>query len=303
MAKVMTPAMEKFLKNNKDIKHGMRKHSPVRDSWMRLKRNRTAILGLVIIILLVLVAIFADVITQYEQAAVDIKAAKQTPNAQHWFGTDTMGRDIFTRCVYGARYSLSIGISCMILALILGGGLGLIAAFFGRLTDTYIMRIMDIISAIPSILMAIVVVASLGNGVTQLVIAMSISFIPMMARTVRAAVFTCRESEYVEVCRCIGSNNARIMFRHILPNAFGLITISTINNIAGCILTISTLSYIGLGLTPPIPEWGALLSSGKDNIMTHPHMVLFPGLMIMITVLGFNMFGDGLRDALDPRLK
>ena len=303
MSKITTPAMEKFLKNNKNIKSGMRKHSPLRDSWLRLKRNRTAIFGLVIIILLVLVAIFAGVITQYEQQAVDIKAAKQTPNAQHWFGTDTMGRDIFTRCLYGARYSLSIGVSCMILALMLGGGLGFIAAFFGRSIDIYIMRIMDIISAVPSILMAVVVVASLGNGVPQLVVALTISFMPSMAKTVRAAVLTCRQSEYIEVARCIGANNLRVMFRHILPNALGLITISTVNSIAGCILTISTLSYIGLGLAPPIPEWGALLAAGRDNIMTFPHMVLFPGLMIMITILGFNTFGDGLRDALDPRLK
>ena len=303
MAKMTTPAMEKFHKKHKDITAGMRRYSPARDAWSRLSRNRTAVAGLCIIILLVLVAIFAGLITPYDQFSVNMKQANQTPNAQHLFGTDSMGRDIFTRCMYGARFSLSIGIGCMLCALVVGGTLGLISAYFGRSVDAVIMRITDILSSVPAVLMAIIIVAALGNGIPQLMTAITISFLPGMTRTVRAAIFTTRQSDYVEACRCVGANNLRVMFRHMLPNALGLITISTVGQISGCIMVISTLSYIGLGITPPTPEWGSLLAAGKNSLMTHPHMVMFPGLMIMITVLGFNTFGDGLRDALDPRLK
>ena len=303
MAKVTTPAMEKFQAKHKDISEGMRSHSFTRDAWSRMSRNRTAIVGICVIILLVLIAVFADLITSYDQFAVNMRYANQPPNAQHWFGTDTMGRDIFTRCVYGTRYSLSIGIVCMLFALIGGGMLGLTAAYFGRMVDSVVMRVMDILSSIPAVLMAIIIVAALGNGIPQLIIAITVSFLPAMTRTVRAAIFTTRQSDYVEACRCIGAGNLRVMFRHMVPNALGLITITTVSQISGCILVISTLSYIGLGITPPTPEWGALLAAGKNNLVTHPHMVLFPGIMIMITILGFNMFGDGLRDALDPRLK
>ena len=303
IAKLTTPAMEKFNRKHKDIAAGMRQYSFTRDAWRRLSRNRTAVLGMCIIILLALTAVFADFITPYGQFAVNIKHANQPPNALHWFGTDTMGRDIFTRCIYGARYSLSIGIACMLCALAVGGTLGLVSAYFGRTVDTAIMRITDILSSIPAVLMAIIMIAALGNGIPQLIIAMTISFLPGMTRTVRAAIFTTRQSDYIESCRCIGASNIRVMFRHMMPNALGLITISAVGQISGCIMVISTLSYIGLGITPPTPEWGALLAAGKNSILIYPHMVLFPGLMIMVTVLGFNTFGDGLRDALDPRLK
>jgi len=303
VAKNVTPAIERFQKKHKDITAGMRRYSFTRDAWTRLSRNRTAVVGLCIIILLILVAIFADLITPYSQFAVNMKYANQPPSAQHWFGTDTMGRDIFTRCMYGARYSLSIGIACMLCALAVGGTLGLVSAYFGRTVDSAIMRITDILSSVPAVLMAIIIVAALGNGIPQLIIAITISFLPATTRTVRAAIFTTRQSDYIEACRSIGASNLRVMFRHMMPNALGLITISTVGQISGCILVISTLSYIGLGITPPTPEWGALLAAGKNSIMVYPHMVMFPGLMIMITVLGFNTFGDGLRDALDPRLK
>ena len=303
MSKVMTPAMEKFHKKHKDITAGMRRYSFTRDAWSRLSRNRTAVAGMCVIILLVLAAVFADFITPYSQYSVNIKHANMPPNAQHWFGTDTMGRDIFARCIYGTRYSLSIGMACMLCALTVGGTLGLVSAYFGRTVDTVIMRITDVLSSIPSVLMAIIVVAALGNGIPQLITAITISFLPATTRTVRAAIFTTRQSDYVEACRCIGAGNLRVMFRHMMPNALGLITISTVGQISGCILVISTLSYIGLGITPPTPEWGALLAAGKNSIMTYPHMIMFPGLMIILTVLGFNTFGDGLRDALDPRLK
>jgi len=191
----------------------------------------------------------------------------------------------------------------MIVALMGGGMLGLLAAFFGKSVDTAIMRVMDVFQAIPGVLMSITIVAALGAGTWQLLVAILISFMPNMSKTVRAAVFTVRGNEYIQAARCIGSGNLHLMFRYIIPNAAGHIIIYAVSSIAAGINTVATLSYIGLGVQPPNPEWGSLLASGKNYISLYPHMVIFPGLMIAFTILAFNLFGDGLRDALDPRLK
>lgn len=302
MAKLQTPAMERINRKNTTRSGKKKKYNFWTDAWRRLKRNPTAIIGLCIILFLFMLAIFADFIAPYDYITADYKSANQTPSAQHLFGTDSMGRDLFSRCVYGARYSLPLGLACMVLATLFGGALGLLASYFGGPVDGVIMRIMDVFQAIPGTLMAITVVACLGTGTVQLLIALAISFVPALAKTVRAAIFTVRSCEYIEACRSIGAGNFRLMIRHMIPNALGNIIIFAVGSVSAGIMMIAMLSYIGLGVQPPSPEWGALLNAGKTYIATYPHMVLFPGIMIMLTILGFNLFGNGLRDALDPRL-
>lgn len=280
-----------------------RTYSYWREAWRRLKRNRTAVVGMVIIIILLLVAIAAPLIIPYSYSASDVAAMNQTPSAQHWFGTDNLGRDIFSRCIYATRVSIPIGIVSAAISVIIGGVFGLIAAFFAGKIDLILMRVMDILQAIPSMMMAIIVISALGTGTIPLMIAVGMSCVPNFAKTVRSAVLTVRSSEYVDASRSLGSGNLRLMFKHILPNCVGFVLIVCVQIISGNIMFISSLSYIGLGITAPTPEWGAMLSAGKTYIQSYPHMVIFPGLMIMLTVFAFNLFADGVRDALDPRLK
>ena len=269
----------------------------------RLRKNKTAMAGLLIIAFLFLVAILAPLIAPYGYQEQDYSAVRLGPSLQHPFGTDHLGRDIFSRCVWGTRYSLPIGILCTVAGLIIGGGLGLVAAYFGGKTDNVIMRFIDIIQSIPSILLCIALVAILGNGMWQLIVAIVAGTIQGMTKSVRAAVFMVRNNDYVDSSKSIGVSNFQIMIRHLVPNAVGMIVINAIGVVSSSILTISSLSYIGVGLVSPTPEWGAILSEGKQYMAVAPHMVLFPGLMIAITVVAFNLFGNGLRDALDPRLK
>ena len=301
MPKEVTSAMIRL--NKKNAKRKSDSYSFSADAWLRFKRNRTAIFGLCLITMLILIAIFAGVISTHDPYLPNTAHRNQTPSAAHIFGTDNLGRDLFSRCMYGTRWSISIGVSSMILALVGGGVLGLLAAFFGRGTDNVIMRIMDVFQAIPGVLMAITVVAVLGTGMVQLLVALFISSMPAMSNTVRAAIFTVRGNEYNQAAKCIGSRSLRLMFRHMLPNAVGHVIVYVVFSISSGILMVSTLSFIGLGVPPPYPEWGSLLATGRNFITSYPHMTIFPGLMIMFTILGFNLFGDGLRDALDPRLK
>ncbi len=303
MAKRMTPAMERINKANTTRSGRQKEFTFTRDAWMRFKRNKTAVIGLVMIVIILLVAAFAPWLCPYDYTETDYLAANQKPSAEHWFGTDNLGRDLFSRCIYGTRISVPLGIICMVFGCLTGGFLGMVAAYFAGATDNIIMRIMDVLQAIPGTLLAIVVIATLGNGTTQLVIALLISSMPMMAKTFRAAIFTVRSADYMESCRSIGAGNMRLMIHHALPNALGHIIIFAVSSIPSTIMIITSLSYIGLGIQPPAPEWGALLSAGKNYFMSYGYMVLYPGLMIMFTVLAFNLFGDGLRDALDPRLK
>ncbi len=303
MAKRVTPEMERINRKNHTRSGKVKTYSYWSDAWIRLKRNPTAVVGLAVIILMILMAIFADYIAPYGYAEVDYTNMSTPPSAGHWFGTDSLGRDLFSRCIYGARWSLGLGLICMFLALGGGGVLGLIAGYFGGKADTVIMRVMDVFQAIPGTLMAITVVATLGTGTPQLLLALALSSMPMMSKVVRAAIFTVRKSDYIESSRAIGAGNIRLMVRHMLPNALGHIVIYAVGSVAGSIMVIATLSYIGLGIQPPMPEWGALLNAGKSYVNSHSYMVLYPGLMIMIAVLSLNLFGNGLRDALDPRLK
>jgi len=303
MAKFVTPEMEKINKANTTRKGGVKQYNYWTDAWYRLKRNPTAVFGLVIVVFMILIGVFADLIAPYGYDEANFLAMSQRPSAEHLFGTDNLGRDLFSRCVYGSRYTLSLALICMCTALLTGGMLGLIASYFGGAVDTVIMRVMDVFQAIPGTLMAITVVATLGTGTVQLVVALTLSCMPTMAKTVRAAIFTVRGNAYILASRAIGSGSLRLMFKHMLPNAVGHIIIYAVGSVSGSIIVIATLSYIGLGIQPPTPEWGALLNAGKEYLTSSPYLVLFPGLMIIITVLSLNLLGNGLRDALDPRLK
>ena len=303
MAKLYTPTMEKFDKK-KEKHHGQQESSsPGREAWIRLKRNRLAVVGMIILLILVLTAIFADVIAPYGIDDQNYSDVLQTPSLKHLFGTDNYGRDIFSRVVYGTRISLPIGFICVFFAYLFGGILGAVAAFYGGHADMVIMRILDIFQSIPPMLMAIAIAASLGTGVVNLVIAISVSTMPARARIVRAAILSVKNSDYVESARAIGASSKRQMLKYMLPNALGPILTNVTFSIATAILTVSSMSYLGLGIAAPTPEWGSMLSASRSYIRMAPHLLIFPGAAIMITVLALNLFGDGLRDALDPRLK
>lgn len=271
--------------------------------WRRLKKNRMAMIGLIILILLVLMAIFADVLAPAGFNAQNIKVRSKAPSNEFWFGTDNFGRSILDRAIHGSRVSLVIGIISVSIAVVFGGLLGAVAGFFGGKIDNLIMRVMDILLAIPSILLAISIVAALGGGLFNVMIAVGISSIPGYARIVRASVLSLKGQEFVDAARAIGAGNGRIIFKHIIPNSLAPVLVQGTLGVATAILSAAGLSFIGLGLQPPNPEWGAMLAVGRHHVRDHGHMTLFPGLFIMITILALNLLGDGLRDALDPKLK
>lgn len=302
MAKIHTPAMEKIERKNAKRKKPV-KSTPAYESWKRFKRNPTAFLGLIVVGLLILVAVFAPVIVPYDYQVQDYTAMMQKPSAAHLFGTDQFGRDIFSRCIYGARYSLLIALFCTIAAFFSGGLLGIIAGYFGGKVDTIIMRIMDIFQAVPMIMMAMCIVAVLGNGIPQLVAAIMFASMPTMARNNRAAILRVRGSDYIESSEAIGVGQIRMIIKHMIPNAVGVMIIYFVGFLAVSIMMMSSMSYIGVGLAAPTPEWGLILNDGKSYLTSAPYMMLFPAMMIMITCFAFNLMGDGLRDAFDPRLK
>ena len=301
MSKISTPAMEKLRAKGKYNVAGV--SSPGKEAWKRLRKNKIAMAGMIIVAILLLIAAFADFIAPFGFQEQNFMERMQTPSSKHWFGTDHLGRDMLSRCIYGTRYSLPIGIVAVAIGLVIGGLLGLVAAYFGGNVDIVIMRIMDVIRAVPSTLLCIALVATFGNGMPQLILAMTIGGIAGQVTSVRSAVFMVKNADYVESSKSVGVSNFMIMIRHLLPNAIGMIVINAVGGISATILTISTLSYIGIGLKPPTPEWGAILSEGKTYLSIAPHIALFPGLCIGLTVVAFNLFGNGLRDALDPRLK
>ncbi len=283
----------------------VKKRSVAAEVWQRLCRNKMAMLGLGILVILALGAIFADVIADYDTMVVaqDVKNRLQGPSAAHWFGTDEFGRDIFARMLHGSRVSLVVGLISVSISLILGGTLGAFAGFYGGRVDNIIMRIMDIFLAVPSILLAMTIVAALGTDLIYVMLAIGVSGIPSYARIVRAAVMSVKDQEFVESARAIGASSPTIIFREILPNCMAPIIVQATLSVAGAILSTASLSFIGLGVQPPAPEWGAMLSSGRNYLRDSVHLTLFPGLAIVITILALNLLGDGLRDALDPRLK
>ena len=297
----MSNASAKNVNAPADIK----KKSQFVEVWKRLCRNKTAVLGLVIVALLTLMAILSPILIDYETQVIktNYSEALQAPSANHWFGTDEMGRDILLRVMYGSTVSLSIGVVTVAVSLTVGLILGAAAGYFGGKTDMIIMRIMDIFLAIPGTLLAICIVASLGNSIPNLVIAQAVSSIPTFSRVVRGAVITARDADYVEAARAIGAKDATIIFHEVLPNSLAPIIVQTTLQVASVILSIAGLSFIGLGIPAPRPEWGAMLSGARAYIRDYSYRSLFTGRALMATILSLNLLGDGLRDALDPRLR
>ena len=277
--------------------------SPWREAFWQLKKNKLAVFGAFIIIFFVLVAIIAPFIAPYGYDQLHAGERLTGPSAQNWFGTDDLGRDIFTRIVYGARISLFVGFFSVTGALVMGTLLGVIAGFFGRWIDLLISRIFDVLLAFPSILLAIAIVAILGPSLQNALLAIAIINIPIFGRLVRSRVLSIREEEYILAAKALGMKNSRILFHHILPNSVAPIIVQATLSFGSAILEAAALGFLGLGAQPPTPEWGKMLSDARQYIQTAPWTVLFPGLSIMLVVLGFNLLGDGLRDALDPKMK
>lgn len=292
-------------KTNGAGKAAPKKRSQAQEVWRRLKKNKMAMIGLAIVVILVLIAIFADFLFDYNDVVIKQNTAirLQGPSAEHWLGTDEFGRDILARLVHGSRISLVVGVVAVSIALTVGGTLGALAGFYGGKIDMVIMRLMDILLAVPSLLLSITIVSALGPSIINLMIAISISSIPGYARIVRSSVMTVRDNEFVEAARSIGANNWQIILTHIIPNCMAPIIVQVSLKVASAILSTSGLSFLGLGVKAPTPEWGSMLSGGRAYLRNAPHLTFFPGVMIMITILSLNLLGDGLRDALDPKLK
>ncbi len=282
-----------------------RKRSQFGEIVHRFVRNKGAMLGLIIILAVVFVAVFADQILDYDTDVIgtNVPERMQAPSAKHLFGTDELGRDIFFRVLYGSRISLAVGVVSVIIGLFIGMVLGCIAGYFGGMVEELILRVTDIFASVPNILMGIVIVSVLGANTFNLMLAIGVTSIPQFVRVSRAAVLTVRGEEYVEAARSLGRSEGAIIALHIVPNCLSPIIVQTTLRIAGAIIQASSLSFLGLGVPVPSPEWGALLNAGRKWVRKAPYMTLYPGLAIMVTVLAFNMIGDGLRDAMDPKLR
>ena len=269
----------------------------------QLSKNKMAMIGLVILLIEVLIAIFATQIAPYGYQEIDPTALRQVPSAKHWFGTDEIGRDIFSRVVVGTRYSLSMGIIATAISSVIGIVIGAVAGFAGGWTDNIIMRALDVIQSLPGMLLTIVMSAVLGSGYFNTILALSVGAIPGQARMLRANMLKQRKAEYIEAAHSINCSPARIIFTHLVPNSISANIVGMTMGVAHTIIQAASLSFIGLGVQPPTPDWGAMLSGARAFIRKSPHMVIFPGLAIAVTVLAVNMLGDGIRDALDPKLK
>ena len=287
----------------RDRLRGRAKNSQTREIISRFMKNKVAVAGFFIILLLVFCALFPSLIAPYSYETMSTGPSFANPSAEHLFGTDEFGRDIFSRVIYGTRTSLAIGLLSVLIACVLGTILGCISGYYGNLTDNLIMRAVDILLAIPNLMLAISIVAALGRSQTNLILALGIGATGGFARVVRGQILTVKEQEYIEVARAIGASDFRIIFCHILPNCLAPIIVQISISVGSSILGAAGMSFIGLGIAPPNPEWGAMLSAGRSFFRDHWFVETFPGLAIMLAVFAFNLFGDGLRDALDPRLK
>jgi len=269
----------------------------------RLRKNKVAMLGLVIMLLLIAMALLSPWIAPYNYAKTSKADRYASPSWQHLFGCDAMGRDILSRIMYGARASLWLGLMSTLVATVIGVLLGSLVGYYGGRVDNIVMRILDIIQAIPGMLLSIAISAALGSGIGNTILALSIGGVPMTVRLLRGSILTVRKQEYIEAAEKINCSKWRVITAHILPNSIAPVIVSVTMGIGNTILQAASLSYIGLGVQPPTPEWGAMLSEGKSMITKYPHLCIFPGLAIMLVVLCLNMLGDGLRDAMDPKLK
>ncbi len=295
---------EKWKYSPEELKE-YKKRSMVKEVWRNYKKSPSAMMGLVILVVIVIMAIIAQVVYDYEDDIVqqDIMNRLQKPSAEYIFGTDQYGRNIFARILYGAKYSLAVGIVSVAISCFIGSTLGLIAGYYGGRLENIILRTCEIFVGIPSVLLGIAIMAAFGQSIVVLMLAIGLVYVPMFARTARAAVLPVRDQEYIEAAKVSGVSDFRIIFTHVLPNSMSPIIVQVTMGVANGILTASQLSFLGLGIPVPAPEWGAMLSSGREFIRDYSYLTFFPGLAIMITVLAFNLMGDGLRDALDPKLK
>ncbi|MGN7284212.1 ABC transporter permease [Shouchella rhizosphaerae] len=272
--------------------------------FRKILKNKLAAIGMAIIVMMVILALFAPLIATHSPNAMDAaNSLKPAGSGGHLLGTDNYGRDLFSRIVYGSRISLIVGLGSIVLGALVGTFLGLIAGFYGGKLDSIIMRTMDGLFAFPFILLAISLMAVLGQGLVNVIIAIGIASVPGFARIIRGQVLSVKEEEFIEVTRSLGAKNGRIMFSHILPNCLAPLIVYGTMSIAGAVISEAALSFLGLGVQPPTPSWGSILKDGTSYLVLSPHMALFSGLAILVTVLGFNLFGDGLRDALDPKMK
>lgn len=276
---------------------------PTAKIWKRYRRNIPATIGLVILISMILASLAAPLLTSYDPQKQSLRDSLEFPSKDHILGTDYLGRDLLTRLLYGGRISLMIGFLAVALGLVLGVTLGAISGFFGGWPDLLIQRVADILLSFPSFLLALTLVAMLGVGLRNVVISVGILAIPSFIRLVRGSVLSLREMQYVEAARCSGAKDWYILFRHILPNSMAPVIINASLNLGYAITTAAGLGFLGLGVPPNVPEWGSMLGNAKNYIFSHPYMVTYSGLTIFITILSVNLIGDGLRDALDPRMR
>lgn len=303
MSKIQTPAMEKAAKRASKRKHASA--SPMVTAVRRLARNKLAMIGFAIFVLYLIVLIVPGLFTNQSYEQQDYSNVFASPGKEHLMGTDNLGRDIFTRIIYATRVSLGIGIMAVAVSLFVGGTFGAVAAFYGGRVDDIIMRFIDVLQSIPGMLLAISIATALGKTVFNLLLAMGISTIPPYAKVVRASVLTAKDRQFIEAGKCLGADDSWLILKHMIPNSLGPIIVQTTFGIAAAILSISALSYIGLGVQPPTPEWGSMLSSGKQYLQQSSAwtMTVMPGLAILFISFALNVLGDGLRDAFDPRLK
>jgi len=289
----------------KEFYKQFRKTSHGAELLKRFMKNKAAVAGMIIFVLIVLIAICAPLIADYKTKAikVDVPNRLRSPSAEHLLGTDELGRDILARIAHGARISLVVGIASIVVALLVGGTLGAIAGFYGGRIDNIIMRVMDVFLCLPDVLLALAIIAAFGNSQINIMISIGLAFTPKLSRIVRAATMSVRSNEYVEAARSIGARDGRIITNHVLINCMGPIIVQFTLYVANAILTISALSFIGLGIQAPTPEWGNMLASGRAYMRDNAYIVMAPGLAIFFTILSLNLLGDGLQDTLDPRLK
>ena len=293
-------AKKTIIKNGSEVYKGQ---SELKRAFVELSKNKLAMLGLYIFVFELIIALISPLIMPYDYTAMDSTALRQAPSAAHWFGTDNLGRDILSRIMYGGRYSLTMGLIATCLSTFIGMAIGAIAGYAGGAVDNIIMRILDVIQSLPGMLLTIVISAVLGSGWFNTILALSVGGIPGAARMLRGNMLKQREAEYIEAARSINCSSRRIILNHLIPNSFSANIIGLTMGVGATITTAASLSFIGLGVQPPIPDWGAMLSGARQFIRQSPHMVIFPGLAIAVTVFALNILGDGVRDAFDPKLK
>lgn len=271
--------------------------------YRKLRKNKLAMVGGFIVVFYIAIALLAPLIAPHDPYAIDLVGKLKPPSAEHWMGTDDKGRDVLSRLLYGTRLSMSVGFVAVFIGAFFGIILGLLAGYYGKWVDTVISRVIDVLLAFPGILLSLAIVSALGPSLFNVMIAVGVFSIPVFARIVRGSTLTVKKLEYIDAIRSLGASDFTIIFKHIFPNILSPIIVQATMRLATAILSAAGLSFLGLGAQPPLPEWGAMLSNGRDFLFTAPYLAMFPGLAISTLVLGFNIFGDGLRDALDPRMK